>query len=80
VKKLWPDHAPLDVATVNKMFDAVEKNVLCVPVRTPKGLKRRVDQTVWSTVVREGWSQSKRGRAEDDDDDDDETDGDHGPS
>jgi hypothetical protein len=59
------------------MFDAAEKDILCIPPRTPKGLKRRVDQTVWSTVVREGWSkQSKRGRTNDDEDDDqDETDG-----
>lgn len=42
------------------MYDLVEKEVLKIPRTTPTGQKRRSDQTVWSTIVREKWSAGKR--------------------
>jgi len=69
-KKDCRPRGPLNVANVNEMFDAVAKEVLKIPDRTPTGRKRLNDQAVWTTVVREGWSTAKRGAEKQADGDD----------
>ena len=46
------------------MYDLVASAVLQVPTQTPTGRRRRCDQTVWTTIVREGWMSRKRGISE----------------
>lgn len=51
----------LTVLQVNAMYDQAAPTVLAIPEKTPSGRSRkRVDQVVWSTVVREHWTTGKR--------------------
>jgi len=51
---------PLDAARVNSVFDSVKDDVLLIAATTPKGRKRRVDSTMWSTIVRQRWTKGKQ--------------------
>src|SRR6185312_10275601 len=51
---------PLAAARVNSVFDSVKDDVLLIAATTPKGRKRRVDSTMWSTIVRHRWTKGKQ--------------------
>jgi len=55
----WP--ATLTLKNVNEMYDSVVK-VLAISDKTPKGRKRRIEQIVWTTVVREFLRPPKQAR------------------